>query len=91
MEPLAIKALSSLFAYGPLGILAALGFVLYFLQTRKTDAVQKSKDELSEKLSEKLYEVSSAAILADEKHSQAYVSLEKFFDAVLKAIVEKKE
>ena len=83
MDPTTLKMLSSLYVYGPLGILAGLGFILYFLQVKKTDAVQKRKDEQSEKL----YEVSLAAIQADVEHSRAYEPLEKFFDAVLKAVV----
>jgi len=86
MEPATLKALSSLYVYGPLGILAALGFVLYFLQVRKTDAMMKRNEELSEKL----YEVSLASIQADVDHSRAYEPLEKFFDAVLRAVVERK-
>lgn len=87
MEPATIKLLSSLYVYGPLGILAILGFLLYFLQVKKTEAAQKRNEELSEKL----YEVSLASIQADVEHSKAYEPLEKFFDAVLRAVVERKQ
>jgi len=86
MEPTAIKMLSSLYVYGPLGVLAVLGFLLYFLQARKTDTAQKK----CEALSEKLYEVSLASIQADVEHSKAYEPLEKFFDAILQAVVRSK-
>ena len=85
MDPATLKALSSLYVYGPLGVLAMLGFVLFFMQMRKTDAIRKKNEELSEKL----YEVSLAAIQSDVAHSKAYEPLEKFFDAVLKAVVER--
>jgi hypothetical protein len=86
MEPATLKILSSLYVYGPLGVLAILGFLLYFLQVKKTDEARKKNEELSEKL----YEVSLASIQADVEHSKAYEPLEKFFDAVLKAVVERK-
>jgi hypothetical protein len=86
MEPATLKALASLYVYGPLGVLAILGFLLYFLQTKKTDETRKKNEELSEKL----YEVSLASIQADVEHSKAYEPLEKFFDAVLKAVIERK-
>lgn len=85
MEPATLKLLASLYVYGPLGILSILGFLLYFLQVKKTDEARKKNEELSEKL----YEVSLASIQADVAHSKAYGPLEKFFDAVLKAVVER--
>jgi uncharacterized membrane protein len=86
MEPATLKLLGSLYVYGPLGVLAILGFLLYFLQVKKTDEARKKNEELSEKL----YEVALAAIQSDVEHSKAYEPLEKFFDAVLKAVVERK-
>ncbi|MBU1891234.1 hypothetical protein KJ782_07190 [Patescibacteria group bacterium] len=91
MDPLALKGLSSLFVYGPLGVLAVLGFFLYFWNSRKADADRKEALKKNEELSAKLYEVSLAAIQADVQHSKAYEPLERFFDSVIKAVVEKKQ
>lgn len=85
MDPTLIKTLSSLYVYGPLGILSALGFLLYFMERKKTDEERKKSDELSEKL----YEVSVNAIKADMEHSEAYKAIEKMFDILLKNIVER--
>ena len=86
MDALTVKVLGSLYVYGPLGVLAILGFILYFLQLRRTDAALEKNEELSAKL----YEVSFAAIQADVEHSKAYEPLERFFDALLLAVVERK-
>ena len=91
MDPLTLKSLSSLFVYGPLGVLSALGFFLYFWNARRSREDLKAALKKNEELSAKLYEVSIAAIHADVDHSKAYEPLERFFDSVIKAVVERKQ
>lgn len=78
MDPATVKMLFQLGTYGPLGIMAALGFLLYMFERRKND-----------KLSEKLIEVSIASIQAAAEHSKAYGPLEKVFDRAIEALSER--
>ena len=75
MEPAALKLLSSLYVYGPLGILAALGFLLFFLERRQTHL-----------LVDKLTELSTASIRADMEHTKAYEAMERTQESTLRLL-----
>lgn len=79
MEPAAIKALSSLYVYGPLGILSILGFLLFFLERKRVW-----------ELTEKLTELSSASIKADMEHTKAYEAMERTQESTLRILAERK-
>lgn len=79
MEPAALKALSSLYVYGPLGVLSALGFFLFFLERRRV-----------RELTDKLSELSSASIRADMEHTKAYEAMERALDSTTRLLAEKK-
>ena len=79
MDGATIKLLVQLGTYGPLGIMAALGFVLFMLERRK-----------NEKLTDKLLEVSIASIQTAAEHSKAYAPLERVFDRAIDVLSEQK-
>jgi hypothetical protein len=79
MDPTAIKALSSLYVYGPLGILAVLGFILFFLERKRVT-------ELTDKLSE----LSNASIKADMEHTKTYEAMERVMEGTMRVLVERK-
>ena len=85
MEPTAIKLVTTLTVYGPLGVLAALGFVLFFLERRRTEGERKRSEELAHKL----YEIGIENIKADMEHAKSYSQLEKTLDMALKIIPKK--
>jgi len=79
MDPATVKLLVQLGTYGPLGIMAALGFLLFIYERRK-----------NEKLNEKLLEVSLASIQAASEHSKAYTPLERVFDRAIDVLADQK-
>jgi len=79
MDAATIKLLVQLGTYGPLGIMSALGFMLFILERRK-----------NEKLTEKLLEVSIASIKAAEEHSKAYSPLERVFDRAIDVLSDQR-
>ena len=80
MEPTAIKMLSSLYVYGPLGVLSVLGFLLFFLERKRTQV-----------LTDKLSELSCESIKADIEHSKAYETLERTLDITTKLLIESRQ
>jgi len=74
MDPVIVKALISLGTYGPLGIMAALGFGL-FLQERKRNV----------ELSGKLGEYVRASFAADAEHTKAMMALSNLYDLGMKS------
>lgn len=79
MEPTALKALSSLYVYGPLGVLSVLGFLLFFLERKRV-----------RELTDKLSELSGASIKADMEHTKAYEAMERALDSTTKLLAERK-
>lgn len=79
MDPATVKLLVQLGTYGPLGIMAALGFLLFIFERRK-----------NEKLTEKLLEVSLASIQAASEHSKAYAPLERVFDRAIDVLADQR-
>ena len=65
--------------HGPLGIMAAIGFILFLMERRK-----------NEQLTDKLLEVSIAGIRAAEEHSKAYGQLEKVFDKAVDVLTSQR-
>jgi hypothetical protein len=79
MEAALTKILEVLAAYGPGFVVAALFIVFYWLERKK-----------SEKMAEKLQELAVASIKADLEHTRAYESLEKAFNAAVKALADRR-
>lgn len=69
MDPQFIKTLFQLGTYGPLGIMAALGFWLFLLERKKTV-----------ELTAKLIEFAKASVLADAEHTKAMEALGNLYD-----------
>jgi uncharacterized protein Yka (UPF0111/DUF47 family) len=69
MDPTVVKTLITLGTYGPLGVMAALGFMLFLLERKKTS-----------ELTEKLLEFAQASVKADSEHNKAMEALGKLYD-----------
>ena len=69
---------SLLQVYGPLGVLAVIGFVLYFAERKRNT-----------RLSKDLYEVSIASIRAEMTHNQTHAVREQALDLALRVLVGK--
>lgn len=69
MDPTVVKTLITLGTYGPLGIMAALGFMLFLLERKKTS-----------ELTAKLLEFAQASVKADAEHTKAMEALSKLYD-----------
>lgn len=69
MDPTVVKTLITLGTYGPLGIMAALGFMLFLLERRKTS-----------ELTSKLLEFAQASVKADAEHNKAMEALGKLYE-----------
>lgn len=85
METAGLKLVTVLTVYGPLGVLAALGFVLYFLERRFVTQMQKRNEDLANKL----YDLSVENIKSDMEHSRAYAQFEKTFDVAISLLGRK--
>lgn len=79
METVFAKVLVMLANYGPGFVVAAVFAIFYWLERTK-----------SEKMAEKLQELAVASIRADLEHTKAYGSLERAFDAAVKALVDRR-
>jgi uncharacterized membrane protein YfhO len=79
MEPTLAKALLMLANYGPGFVVAVIFIIFYWLERKK-----------SEKMAEKLQELAVASIKADLEHTKAYESLERAFDAAVKALADRR-
>lgn len=75
MEAALAKALALLASYGPGFVVAAIFVALYLMERKK-----------SEKMAEKLTELSVESIKADLEHTRAYDSLEKVFNSAIQAL-----
>jgi hypothetical protein len=69
MDPTVVKTLINLGTYGPLGIMAAVGFMLFLLERKKTS-----------ELTSKLLEFAQASVKADAEHTKAMEALGKLYD-----------
>ncbi len=69
MDPTVVKTLIQLGTYGPLGIMAVLGFMLFLLERKKTS-----------ELTDKLLEFAQASVKADAEHTKAMDALGKLYD-----------
>lgn len=69
MDPTVVKTLVQLGTYGPLGIMAVLGFMLFLLERKKTS-----------ELTDKLLEFAQASVKADAEHTKAMDALGKLYD-----------
>lgn len=79
MEPALTTALKALSAYGPGFVVAVIFIIFYWLERKK-----------SEKMAEKLQELAVASIKADLEHTKAYESLEKSFNAAVRALADRR-
>lgn len=84
-EAVGIKLVTFVTVYGPLGVLSALGFVLFFLERKVVAQLRKKNEELANKL----YEVSIENIKSDMEHSKAYAHFEKTFDVAISLLGRK--
>jgi hypothetical protein len=75
MEAALAKALALLASYGPGFVVAAIFVALYLMERKK-----------SEKMAEKLTELSVESIKADLEHTRAFDSLEKVFNSAIQAL-----
>jgi hypothetical protein len=75
MEAALTKILAILASYGPGFLVAAIFIILYLLERKK-----------SEKMADKLTELSVASIRADLEHTRAYESLEKVFSSAIQVL-----
>lgn len=66
MEPVTLKALASLYVYGPLGVLSVLGFLLFFMERKR-----------SIKLNDRIIEMSADMIKSEMGHGEAIRNLER--------------
>lgn len=82
MDPATAKILIQLGTYGPLGLMSALFFILYWLQKKET----REQRDKNEELAEKLHETAMASIQADIEHSKAYDPLERVMDSAIKTL-----
>ena len=69
MDPVMAKTLVQLGTYGPLGIMACMGFMLFLLERKKTS-----------ELTNKLLEFAQASVKADAEHTKAMEALGKLYD-----------
>jgi len=69
MDPTVVKTLITLGTYGPLGIMAALGFMLFLLERKKTS-----------ELTTKLLEFAQASVKADAEHTKAMEALGNIYE-----------
>lgn len=69
MDPALAKTLLQLGTYGPLGIMALLGFWLFLLERKKTS-----------ELTAKLMEFAQASVSADAEHNKAMEALGNLYD-----------
>jgi hypothetical protein len=74
MDPTVIEALIRLGTYGPLGLMAGLGFYLFITERKKTS-----------ELTTKLVEFARVSIDADHEHSQAMEALGGLYDLGVKS------
>ena len=79
METALPKLLTILSTHGPGFVVAAIFIVLYLLERKK-----------SERMAEKLNELSVASIKADHEHTKTFESLEKAFNAAIQALAERR-
>jgi hypothetical protein len=84
MDPATAKILIQIGTYGPLGLMAALGFWLFFLERKRTAEERKRNEELSTKL----HELALESIRSDTEHSKAYGPLEKVFDKAIDVLAD---
>jgi hypothetical protein len=82
MEDSALKILKILTEYGALGVLAIIGFVLYFLERKSL----KEERETSSKLADKLYELSKEHLRSDLEGAESARHMEKIMDGLLSAL-----
>ena len=80
METALPKLLAALAAYGPGFVVAVIFIVFYWLERKK-----------SEEMATKLQELAVASIKADLEHTKAYESLEKAFNAAVKALADRRQ
>jgi len=73
MDPALVKTLVQLGTYGPLGIMAALGFWLFIQERKKTS-----------ELTAKLMEFAKASVAADAEHTKGWEALGNLYDLGMK-------
>ena len=66
MDPAIAKTLFQLGTYGPLGIMVAIGFMLFFMERKRNDRMQDKQDELAGKL----HDLAMASIKSDMEHTR---------------------
>lgn len=79
MEAAIPKLLQALSAYGPGFVVAAVFFVLYMMERKRSAA-----------LADKLQELAVASMKADMEHTKSYASLEKVFSGAIQALTSRR-
>jgi hypothetical protein len=94
MEAGAFKVLKLVLEYGALGVLAFIGYFLYFRETGKVEAERKRfEKEREEKaqLTDKLYELSREHLKSDQESAKAYAGMERIMDGLLSVLKQQQE
>lgn len=89
MEAGAFKVLKLVLEYGALGVLAFIGYFLYFRECGRSEAERKRYEKEREEkaqLTDKLYELSREHLKADQEGAKAYSALERIMDGLLSVL-----
>lgn len=76
------KILFQLGTYGPLGIMVIFLFLLLLKQQRDHQRTVETERQRTEKLTEKVIELSQASIRADTQHTETLNAMTKVLDSV---------